>query len=108
MTACISLDELFAGSSDPYVVDGRLQVPRIVERSMPTPKRVSIVLSDIMRLREVDFACVAERSGIPVVRVRALIERGQGSVGDLLSVCRVLGVKPVKVPHPALLSKGLT
>lgn len=107
MTVCITLDELFASSSDPYMVNGQLQVPRVVERSMATPERVSAVLSDVMRLRGVTFASIAEKSGIPVSQVRALIEHGQGCVGDLLLVCRVLGVKPVKVPHPVQLAKGL-
>ncbi len=106
VTACVSLDELFAGSSEPYVIDGRLHVPSVVERSMTTPERVSSVLSDMMCLREIDFDCIAERSGVPVSQVSALISRGQGSVGNLLSVCRALGVKPVVVPHPTHLAKG--
>ena len=106
VTTCISLEELFAGSSNPYVLDGRLRVPSVVERSMATPERVSTVLSDMMRLRGTSIACVAEKSGVPLSRVRALVSRGQGSVSNLLSVCRMLGVKPVKVPHPACLAKG--
>lgn len=106
MTACISLDELFAGSSEPYMVDGQLRVPRIVERSMSTPERVSVVLSDMMRLRGADFESIAEESGVPVSKVSALVLRGQGSVGNLLSVCRSLGVIAVKVPHPTCLAKG--
>ena len=81
-------------------------MPSIVERFMATPERVSVVLSDMMRLRGTNIACVAEKSGVPVSQVRALVSRGQGSVGNLLSVCRILGVKPVKVPHPACLAKG--
>lgn len=81
-------------------------MPSIVERSMATPERVSVVLSDMMRLRGTNIACVAEKSGVPVSQVRALVSRGQGSVGNLLSVCRILGVKPVKVPHLACLAKG--
>lgn len=73
---------------------------------MATPERVSVVLSDMMRLRGTNIACVAEKSGVPVSRVRALVSRGQGSVDNLLSVCHILGVKPVKVPHSACLAKG--
>ena len=38
VTTYISLGELFTGSSDPYLLDGRLHVPSIVERSMATPE----------------------------------------------------------------------
>lgn len=85
---------------NPYVVNGRNMVPKMLCRVMDTPEALSRTVRQVMGYRGMSAHDVESRAGITSVEVGEVIEHGTGSVASVYAVLKALGIKPVSLPGP--------
>lgn len=74
--------------------------PKTISRSMKTPDRLAKEIHERRMALGMSLEGISQMTGADVEEVAIMEHMGLGSTADALKILKVLGIRPIKLPHP--------